>query len=64
MSAMGYQITGVSIDYSTICSDADQMKHQSSASLAFVKGGEFPARRARNQKMFPVDDAIRSDTTS
>ena len=32
------QITGVSLVYSTICSDADQRKHQSSASLAFVRG--------------------------
>ena len=36
MSAMASQITGVSIDYSTGCSAADQRKHQSSASLAFV----------------------------
>ena len=34
----GSQITGVLTDYSTVCSDADHRKHQSSASLAFVCG--------------------------
>ena len=38
MSAMASQITDVSIVYSTVCSGADQRKHQSSASLAFVNG--------------------------
>ena len=38
MSTMATQITGVSIVYSTICSAADQIKHQSSASLACVWG--------------------------
>ena len=38
MSAMASQITGVSIAYSTVCSGAVQRKHQSSASLAFVRG--------------------------
>ena len=31
------QITGVYIVYSTVCSEADQRKQQSSASLAFVR---------------------------
>ena len=35
MSAMASQITSVSIVYSAICSDAD---HQSSVSLAYVRG--------------------------
>ena len=39
MSAMASQITGVSIIYSTVCSVADQWKHQSSALLGFVGGG-------------------------
>ena len=39
MSVMASQITGVSIVYSSLCPAADQRKHQSSASLAFV--GEF-----------------------
>ena len=38
MTAMASQITGVSIVYSTVCSGADEIKHQSSASLAFVRG--------------------------
>ena len=31
-------LTGVQIVYSTVCSGADQRNHQSSASLAFVRG--------------------------
>ena len=38
MSVTVSQITGVSIDYSSICSGTDQRNHQSSASLAFVRG--------------------------
>ena len=38
MGAMASQITSVSIVYSTVCSSADRRKHQSSASLAFVRG--------------------------
>ena len=38
MSAMASQITGGLIVCSTVCSGADQRKHQSSASLAFVRG--------------------------
>ena len=38
MRAIASQITGVSIVCSTVCSGADQRKHQSSASLAFVRG--------------------------
>ena len=37
-SAMASEITGVSIVCSAVCSDVDQRKHQSSASLAFVRG--------------------------
>ena len=36
MSTMASQITSLTIVYSTVYSDADQRKHQSSASLAFV----------------------------
>ena len=35
---MASEITSASIVHSTVCSDADQRKHQSSASLAFVRG--------------------------
>ena len=40
MSALAFQITDVSMVCSTVCSGADQRKHLSSASLAFV-GGEL-----------------------
>ena len=47
MSAIASQITSLTIVYSTVYSDADERKPQSSASLAFVRGvGEFPAQVA------------------
>ena len=53
MGTMAPQITSLTIVYSTVYSGADQRKHQSSASLAFVWGnspgtGEFPAQMATN----------------
>ena len=50
MGAIASQITGLTIVYSTVYSDADQIKHQSSASLAFVSPGtgEFPTQMASN----------------
>ena len=38
MGAMASQITSLTIVYSTVYSGVDQRKHQSSASLAFVRG--------------------------
>ena len=38
MGTMASQITSLAIVYSTVCSGADQRKHQSTASLAFVRG--------------------------
>ena len=38
MGAIASQITSLTIVYSTVYSDADQRKHQSFASLAFVRG--------------------------
>ena len=38
MATMAPKITSLSVVYSTVYSDADQRKHQSSASLAFVWG--------------------------
>ena len=38
MSTMAFQITSLTIVYSTVYSGSDQRKHQSSASLAFVWG--------------------------
>ena len=50
MSTMASQITRVSICYSSVCSGADQRKHKSSASLAFVRGSHRRpvAQRASN----------------
>ena len=63
MSAMLSQITGVSIVYSTVCSCADQRKHQSFASLAFVREihrwlVNSPHKEPVTRKMFPLDDVI------
>ena len=60
ISAMAFQITGVSIGHSTICY---QRKHQSSASLAFVRGihrwpVETPHKGPVTRKIFPFDDLI------
>ena len=38
MDAMSFQITSLTTVYLTVYSGADQRKHQSSASLAFVRG--------------------------
>ena len=63
MSSIASQITGVSIAYSTVCSGTDQRKHQSSTSLAFVRGihrwpVNSPHKRPVTRKMFPFDDVI------
>ena len=61
--AMASQITSLTIVYSTVYSVADQRKHHSSASLAFVREIHqwplnFPHRWPVTQKMFPFDDVI------
>ena len=62
MGKIASQITSLTIVYSTVYSDTDERKHQSSASLAFVEEftgpGEFPAQMASNAEMFPFDDVI------
>ena len=62
MGAMASQITSLTIVYSTVYSGADQRRHQSSASLAFVWGipvtGELPHKWPVTRKMFPFDDVI------
>ena len=63
MSAMASQSTCVFIVCSTVCSSADQRKHQNTASLAFVRGiHRWPVDSAHKglvtRKMFPFDDAI------
>ena len=57
MGAVASQITNLTIVYSTVYSDAEQRKHQNSASLAFVPG-EFLAQMAVTRTMFPFDDVI------
>ena len=63
MDTIASQITSLTIVYSTVYSDADQRKHQSSTSLAIVRGihrgpvnssHKWPVTR----KMFPFDDVI------
>ena len=63
MSAIASQITSLTIVYSTVYLDADQRKHQSSASLAFVRGIHLgavnsPHKWPVTRKMFPFDDVI------
>ena len=63
MSAKASQIISVSIVYSTVCSCADKRKHQSSVSLAFVRGirrspVNSPHKRPVTREMFPFDDVI------
>ena len=65
MGTIASQITSLTIVYSTFDSDADQRKHQSSVSLAFVRGihrgpVNFPHKWRVTRKMFPFDDVITS----
>ena len=64
MRAMASQITNITIVYSIVYSGADQRKHQSSASLAFVRGihrwpVNSPHKGPVTRKMFPFDGVIR-----
>ena len=63
MSVMASQITSLTSVCSTVYSGSDQRKHQSSASLAFVRGihrwpVNSPHKGPVTRKMFPVDDVI------
>ena len=63
MRAMASQITSLTIVYSTVYSGADQRKHQSSASLAFVRGiyrwpVNSPHKGPVTRKIFPFDSVI------
>ena len=65
MGAIASQITSLTSVYSIVYSDADQRKHQSSASLAFVRGihrgpVNSPHKWPVMRKMFPFDDVIMS----
>ena len=64
MRAIASEITSLTIVYSIVYSGADQTKHQSSASLAFVRGihrspVNSPHIGPVTRKMFPFDDVIR-----
>ena len=63
MAAIASQITSLTIVYSTDYSDVDQRKHQSSVSLAFVRGihrgpVNSPHKWPVTRKMSPFDDVI------
>ena len=63
MSPMASQITSLTIAYSAVHSGTDQREHQSSASLAFVRGihrwpVNSPHKDPVKRKMFPFDDVI------
>ena len=68
-STMASQITSLTIIYSIVYSGADQRKHESSASLAFVRGFHrwpvnSPHKGPETRKMFPFDDVIMLMVTS
>ena len=63
MGAMASQINSLTIVCSTVYEGADQRKHQSSASLAFVLGihrapVNSPHKWPVTRKMFPFDEVI------
>ena len=63
MGGIMSQITSLTIIYSTDYSGADQRKHQSSVSLAFVREihrgpVNSPHKWRVTRKMFPIDDVI------
>ena len=64
MGPVASQITSLTIVYSTVYSGADQRKHQSSASLDFVRGihqspVNSPQKGPVTRKMFPYDDVLK-----
>ena len=63
MGTIASQITSLTIVYSIVYSDADHKKHQSSMSLAFVRGIHWglvnsPHKWPVPRKMFPFNDVI------
>ena len=63
MGTMSFQITSLTIVYSNVYSGADQRKHQSSASLAFVRRiHRWPVNSPHKwpvmRKIFPFDNVI------
>ena len=68
MGSIASQITSLTVVYSAVYSGANQRKHQSSASLAFVRGihrgpVNSPHKWPVTQKMFPFDDVIMTPAT-
>ena len=68
MGEIASQITSLTIVHSAVYSGSDQSKHQSSASLAFVRGihrgpVNSPHKWPVTRKMFPFDDVIMMITT-
>ena len=66
MGTIASQIISLTIVYSTVYSDADERKHQSSASLAFVRGihlgpGTSPHKWPVTRKISPFHDVIMSN---
>ena len=63
MTTIASQITSLTVVYSTVYSDADQRKHQSSVSLALCVGNSpgpvnSPHKGPVTRKMFPFDAVI------
>ena len=63
MGTMASQLTSLAIVYLTVYSGTDERKHQSSASLAFVRGIRWgpvnsPHKWPVTRKMFPFDHVI------
>ena len=65
--SVSIQITSLTIVYSTVYSDVDQRKNQSSASLVVVRGIHWwpvnsPHKGPVTRKMFPFDDVIMNNS--
>ena len=63
ITMLASQITSLTVVYSIVYSSVNQRKHQSSASLAFVREihrgpVNFPHKWPVTRKMFPFDDVI------
>ena len=66
MTMLASQITSLTVVYSIVYSGVNKKKHQSSASLAFVREihrgpVNFPHKWPVTRKMFPFDDVIMCD---
>ena len=69
MGAMASRITSLTIVCTTVYSGTDRRKHQSSASLAFVRGihrgpVNSPHKRSVTRRMSPFDDVIMINKTT